>query len=323
MKQENNINRIIKYIGNIITILAVVIIVSKLQSYDLDYSIIFTPKKVVAFLIVTLIYSMTVIWGGIPWTNVINALLDREIRYTETMLIFTKSNVLKYIPGNIFQYVGRNELAVRKQLKHSDVALSTLIDVCWNILSIILIAILLAGRSLYTYFIQQYEIIWKEVIFISTVLLFVAILIGTIFRSRRKELIRILQKIFSVKLLKALGKNFLFYAGQGIVNAGLYIAIFSIISGENYTVHNMALVMGAMLVAFVAGFITPGAPGGVGIREAVSLFLLGGMIEESVILSGIVIMRVLSIIGDIFSFVLVLIIERIRNGKLGDRENVR
>lgn len=127
-----------------------------------------------------------------------------------------------------------------------------------------------------------------------------------------------LKKIFSIKLAKVLLGNFLFYAVQGIVNAGLYVVIFSIISGEQYSVQNVVLSMGAMLVAFVAGFITPGAPGGVGVREAVSLFLLGEMIGESVILSGIVIMRVLSIIGDVFSFVLVWMIERIRSSKLGE-----
>ena len=298
-------------------ILAIVMIIKRLQSYDLNYSFVFSQKNIVAFMIVTLIYSVTVIWGGVPWTNVINALLNCKIRYTETMLIFTKSNVLKYIPGNIFQYVGRNELAVRKQFKHSDIALSTLIDVCWNILSITLIAILLAGRSLYSYIIQQYKIIWKEMILILIVLFLVIILICFIFRKRKKELVIGLEKVFSIKLAKALGKNFLFYAVQGIINAGLYVVIFSVISGKHYTVQNVALSMGAMLVAFVAGYITPGAPGGVGVREAVSLFLLAEMIGESVILSGIIIMRVLSIIGDIFSFVLVWIIGRIRKSKLG------
>lgn len=299
-------------------ILAVVVIIKKMQSYNLDYSFIFSQKNIVAFMIVTLIYSMTVIWGGVPWTNVMNALLNSKIRYAETMLIFTKSNVLKYIPGNIFQYVGRNELALRKQFKHSDVALSTLIDVCWNILSIILIAVLLAGRSLYAYITQQYEIIWKEIVLILIPFLCAIILIFVIFRKKKKELIRMLKKIFSIKLAKVLLGNFLFYAVQGIVNAGLYVVIFSIISGEQYSVQNVVLSMGAMLVAFVAGFITPGAPGGVGVREAVSLFLLGEMIGESVILSGIVIMRVLSIIGDVFSFVLVWMIERIRSSKLGE-----
>lgn len=317
-KNRTNINRIIKYIGNIIMILAVVVIIKKMQSYNLDYSFIFSQKNIVAFMIVTLIYSMTVIWGGVPWTNVMNALLNSKIRYAETMLIFTKSNVLKYIPGNIFQYVGRNELALRKQFKHSDVALSTLIDVCWNILSIILIAVLLAGRSLYAYITQQYEIIWKEIVLILIPFLCAIILIFVIFRKKKKELIRMLKKIFSIKLAKVLLGNFLFYAVQGIVNAGLYVVIFSIISGEQYSVQNVVLSMGAMLVAFVAGFITPGAPGGVGVREAVSLFLLGEMIGESVILSGIVIMRVLSIIGDVFSFVLVWMIERIRSSKLGE-----
>lgn len=323
-KNRINITKIIKYIGNIIMILAIAIIINKIRSYDVDYSIIFSKKNIFSFMLITLIYSVTVILGGVPWTNIINALLSCKIQYWETMLIYTKSNVFKYIPGNVFQYVGRNELAVRKNLKHSSVALSTLIDVSWNIFSIILLAILLARKNLFRYVAQQYENFGKEVsVFFVISVLVVLLLCLIMFKKKRKEIVKVLHEVFSIEFAKALGKNFLFYIIQGLVNAGLYVAIFSIISGECYSIQSTMSCMGAMLVAFAAGFITPGAPGGVGIREAVSLFLLGTVIRESVILTGIVIMRVLSIAGDIFSFILIWIIENLRNQRTGEQRNVR
>lgn len=321
-KKKIKARKIIKYIGNIIMILAIVMIIKKIKSYDVDYSTIFSQKNTFSFILITLIYSITVIFGGVPWMNIINALLCCKIQYWETMLIYTKSNVFKYIPGNVFQYIGRNELAICKNLKHSSVALSTLIDVCWNIFSIIFLAILLAGESLYVYITQQYSFLRKGVVIFSAISIVVLFLLYYIVRKKREKIVEILHEIFSVKLRKALGINFLFYAAQGLINAGLYVAVFSIISGEHYSVQSIMTCMGAMLVAFAAGFITPGAPGGVGVREAVSLFLLGTSIRESVILTGIVIMRVLSIVGDIFSFILVWIIEKFVNKWRQEKRNV-
>ena len=99
---------------------------------------------------------------------------------------------------------------------------------------------------------------------------------------------------------------------MGVAGAGLYAAVFSVLNGSPYSLRDAVTVTGVMLVALVVGFLTPGSPGGIGIREAVSLFLLNGMIEEPVILSGIVIMRVLSIIGDIVSFLVMWLICKVK-----------
>lgn len=310
MKNKSSINKIVKYIGNIVMILAVVMIVKKISSYDVDYSIIFCRENIFFFVLITLIYSGTVIFGGIPWKNVVKGLLGCDLKYSEVALVYTKSNIFKYIPGNVFQYVGRNELAVKKNLKHSDVALSTLIDAFWNIFSMMLVAVLLAWGKMYAWMKEQGGISKSSLLILGAIIGVGIIVFVIVYRKKKQVLCDVISKIFNWKFIGVLAGNFVFYMIQGLINAGLYVGIFSVLSGNRYSLEDTFACMGVMLIAFVAGFITPGAPGGVGIREAVSLFLLGGMISESVILSGIIIMRILSIVGDLLSFAIVWLVSR-------------
>lgn len=302
-------------------VLAIIMIARKINSYEVDYSIIFCRENVFFFILITLVYSMTVIFGGVPWKNVVNCLLRCDLKYAEVALVYTKSNIFKYIPGNVFQYVGRNELAVKMNLKHSDIALSTLIDACWNIFSMMLVAVLLAWRKMYAWMKEQGGISRSSLMILGVIIVAAILVFAILYRKKKQMLCDIRTKVLNWKFMGVLAKNFVFYMIQGLINAGLYVGTFAVLSGNRYSLEDIFACMGVMLIAFVAGFITPGAPGGVGIREAVSLFLLGGMISESVILSGIIIMRVLSIIGDLFSFAVVWIMTKVGEVSIGGKKN--
>jgi hypothetical protein len=55
---------------------------------------------------------------------------------------------------------------------------------------------------------------------------------------------------------------------------------------------------GAYVAAWLAGFVTPGAPAGLGVREIVLLFLLDGQAAEQDLLPAIVLCRGVAVAGD-------------------------
>lgn len=299
------INKLLKYFGNIITILAIIFIVKKLYLYDIDYAAILSKENSIFLLVILIIYMLLVFLGGIPWTGILNVLSKSNIHYSEVVFIFVKSNILKYIPGNIFQYAGRNELAVIKNIKHSKVALATLIDVVWYIFTMLSFSVILSGNELMIWLREQHVLTFNNFIFICGVILICGTIFLIIYIWKRQMVKNAVLKVLSVEFWKILAFNFIFYVIMGIISAGLYVAIFSLISGNIYSLHEVTIYTGIMLVAIVAGFVTPGAPGGVGVREAASLFLLNGMIDETVILLGIIIMRAISIIGDLVVYIAV------------------
>ena len=59
---------------------------------------------------------------------------------------------------------------------------------------------------------------------------------------------------------------------------------------------------GAYAAAWLAGFVTPGAPAGLGVREAVLVILLGGHAAEQDLLTAVVLSRAVTALGDTIFF---------------------
>ncbi|MCY4507405.1 MAG: hypothetical protein OXG35_10670 [Acidobacteria bacterium] len=63
-----------------------------------------------------------------------------------------------------------------------------------------------------------------------------------------------------------------------------------------------AAACGAYAAAWLAGFLPPGAPAGLGVREAVLVLLLGGHAAEQDLLPAVVLSRVVTALGDTLFF---------------------
>lgn len=61
-------------------------------------------------------------------------------------------------------------------------------------------------------------------------------------------------------------------------------------------------VCGAYAAAWLAGFVTPGAPAGLGVRELVLVFLLDGHASEQDLLPTLVLSRAVTVLGDTIFF---------------------
>jgi len=306
-------NKVVRILGNLLMCIALIYTIKKLISYEVDLSIIKEPISIIIILISVCIYIINVILGCWPWRAVVSEVAKEKVPFMEIALIYTKANIYKYVPGNVFQYVGRNELATKRDLKHSDVALSTIIDTIWNLFSIGAVSVILYWDGFILWI--NYQEISKEYIIIAIFILCIFILVAAIiikkFHIQAVKLQEKLKKLFKKSFYICLIKNFVFYAIQCIINSIITFSIFMIISSEDFSFFSFKLCLGAILVSWIIGFITPGAPGGLGVRETVLIFLLKGELAEEVILLGVVINRVISIIGDLGAFAGTRVIDRI------------
>jgi uncharacterized membrane protein YbhN (UPF0104 family) len=71
-------------------------------------------------------------------------------------------------------------------------------------------------------------------------------------------------------------------------------------------------------LSWLAGYITPGVPGGIGIREAMMTVLFESNVVSETIVSTMLIFRIINIIGDVFAYILLALIYRITNDKRKD-----
>ena len=85
--------------------------------------------------------------------------------------------------------------------------------------------------------------------------------------------------------------------------AGLLLAIIVNIFLEiNFIITTKLVVI--FSIAWMAGFIVPGAPGGIGVREAVIIFFITPIIGEAQSIAVAIALRFITLLGDVWFFII-------------------
>ena len=315
-----NKSKYIKYIGNIVTIVAIIFIIRKMLSYDISSYNIFSVKNIAIFGIILIGYMGSVVLNTYPWLQIVQIISGKRIPFFQATLVSVRSNVLKYIPGNVFQYIGKNELALKSNVEHSEVAFSTIFDVLLMLIVAFVTGAILVGD----YFVE----IVTSYISLPTVLIIVAAGVAVLV-----VLIMILKKriiVFFSQIIKNLSKKenifklitcIAYYLIQNIFTGMLYLLVLCTISGMGMGQLPWLHILGANIISGVIGFLTPGAPGGIGIREMVMMLMTSGIMDGNTIMVTSVVFRIISILGDILAFAVVFGFDKIKS--IGGRKCVK
>lgn len=309
MEKKGSFNKTIKIIGNIVMLIAIIFIVKRLIQYDIDYSIIIKDNNLIIFIILVFAYAVSVVLSSIPWKNIVYLMTGENIKFVDVATVSTKANVMKYIPGNVFQYIGRNGLAVEKGLKHTDVALSTLLDVVINLGTVFLVTLFFAFDTVRNWFNEHVKPVYVIVLLLAGAIC-VSLLIILLYKKKEKYK-ETIKRIFSKHGIATIFFNILVYAVLSLYTTIIYMIVMYVISDGSFDLSLLYYVAGAILASWILGFITPGAPGGMGIRETVLIMLLGNIMKEQVILLSVVVNRVVSILGDVLALVAMQVINKL------------
>ena len=210
--------------------------------------------------------------------------------------------------------VGRNRIAVETDgLSHSKVAFATVVEGVSIILGAVLIAAVFSFESLYAFTISLD--IFDEVAFAIAAL--IALGISLLYYNRQKLKPIFIKFLSTVEILKpkVVAKRMSFALALMFV-WGLSFAVTIYLLGQPMTVSLTFTLIGLYLLAWLVGFLTPGAPSGLGIREAIMLLFISGMVYESILLSAIVVHRVIAVVGDVFAYVVCLVLTRLERVKI-------
>ena len=115
-------------------------------------------------------------------------------------------------------------------------------------------------------------------------------------------------RLFASEVTWALMLQTVFLALSGC----LFIGILTVVVPTATSLPAFSALCGAYVLAWLAGFVTPGTPAGVGVREIVLLFLLGGQIAQADLLLAVVLGRVVTVMGDLLYFILATFINKKR-----------
>jgi len=268
--QKFDAKKAVSLIGTALMVVSLILIARRLAEIETDISALASPRVFIPLLMVAVLEGAVIILGAVNYRGILSDISGISVKLPFLTKIYTAANLYKYIPGGIMYIVGRNRLAVEiKELSHAKVALATLAE---GVISIT------AGLCIAVAFRRAYALpVWA-------VLPVLAVGAAVYICWRRGFPLEKLPKRFALSffIVTLRGASFMFVLAilgysANITAAGLYI------------------------VAWLAGYLTPGAPGGMGIREVALLTFLGTAYNEGVILSAIVTHRILQILGDLIA----------------------
>ncbi|CNB48707.1 Uncharacterised protein [Yersinia frederiksenii] len=285
--------RIINYIGTVLALIGLIFIALKLYNYGIVA--IFANYSIFDWVIVgglALAYGLANTLLSIAWWCIL-AGLGIKVDCYWAVRTYAITQVTKYVPGNIFQFVGRQALGMAKGLPAWALVKSSV----WEI------GLIAFCGSLFGFFILP---IFIDNYYINTWVCLILFLL-TVFLS-----FVVLRKYLNPDFSKALLCYIIFLIISGL----LFLALVFIQnkSFEISGVSNVFILCGTYIIAWLVGLITPGAPAGVGIRELILLFLLNGIIEENNLLSAILLGRLVTIGGDAL-FYIIFATTRLKKGE--------
>ena len=294
--------RIASGAGTVLMLAALFFVARRLMimRYDLDFSILASPRMIIAFLLIVCIEGVGIILASINFrglvANISGVLCSRSL----AVKVYTVSNLYKYIPGGIMYVLGRNRLAIEtKELSHGKVALATILEGAIFVVAAIMIAVAYAFDHSIRY-IRQVDILSVAGLLLGLTAL-ISVPIFYYFRHKLSVFFSNFKKSAEGFNFAAFVKRFAFALALVCLWAATFLITLMLL-GQPMTTNLGFTIMGLYMLSWLAGLLTPGAPGGLGIREAVMLMFMSGILNERILLSAIVMHRVLNVAGDVAAY---------------------
>lgn len=237
-------------------------------------------------------------WAGWVWSWLL-----REFKHPISSLpliqVYLKTNLAKYLPGNVWHYYGRISMLTKAGVPTPTATLSVLIEPILLVAAALLLV--LVGSQVDRYILHHSQV-WSWQIFCTLAVLMllhpwflnpVLIILGK-FESKGKNIENNDKSSFKIErypikpLLGAIG----FLALRGL---GFCLILFAL---TPVNASQLPMLVSAFSLAWVSALIIPGAPGGIGVFEASAIALLNQPFSTGIILSVATLYRLISIVAE-------------------------
>ena len=235
------------------------------------------------------------IWTGWVWSWIFQS-LHQKVSGQWAIQVYLKTNIAKYIPGNVWHYYGRIRLATDANIPTSIATLSVLLE-----------PLLLAAAALIVASVGMPQNRGLQFFLLAVVLIAIHPLIlnqGLKLVSKLKNKGNDVKKIDHYPFLPLLGElGFL-----GLRSAGFVLTFWAL---HPVNSSQIPILISSFSLAWLLGLVVPGAPGGIGVFEATAIALLGSLFSPGLILSVVGLYRLISILAEVIGAGLVLIWDRV------------
>ena len=244
-------------------------------------------------------YAMILQLCGLAWHRLLTAIDDPSFGIGRALAIYGKTQIYKYLPSNVLHMVGRYRLARSAGASNKALAFAQIAELLTILLAAASIAALFA-RAVLVHALDERGIDDPTLVNVLVVGGIAVLAVGatTIVRQRMTGTGR---KAF-VAAAVAFAIYILFFIGSGLLLAALCKSL--------STASGVSELIGIGAAAWLVGFVIPGAPGGLGVRETILIAGLSAAglpaVEATAVALG---YRFVTTVGDALVATVIILLE--------------
>lgn len=265
---KDAILKVLKFVWVIAVVVGGVYYVIKNYAQAIQYLDSISPLKIIASVALILIVRLLN-------TDLVQRSLELvgwKPNFKEAFNLVSISQLGKYIPGGVWQFVARFAAYKDNNLSVKNMGVSFLVENLWMVLGSLFVSLFFLGISAPVTILDQFGIHLTssllQIISISSLVLFIISLIVIEFvvktEYHQPKLKNVIPQFVS---------QFLLWVTLGVS----FFVLFSKIGSLN----DLFFTIGAFGISFLAGYVAIFAPGGIGIREYVAVVLFSILFSSS------------------------------------------
>jgi hypothetical protein len=272
------LKKLLNTFGKILGIVALIFVLYTLsQEYTLETFVAKLSSVASLLPVLFLLNILSILLGIYAWDFMLRNYSSDKFSFILSYYYFGKTEIAKYLPGNIFHIIGRQALASKVGISQIQMGKISLL---WSLL---LLAATLFSSTIFALLSQG----------IASYILLLMVL-GT---AVSIILMIFLYKSFS--LISKLKLNLLL--SISLMLQGVMLASIIFYQQEHFNLTLFFQCISIYIISWLIGFITPGASGGLGVREGTFIAIINFLhlpIASEIIVFSVLLVRLINILTD-------------------------
>lgn len=221
---------------------------------------------------------------------------ERQVQGGDTLSIYAKTQVAKYIPGNVAQFAGRQFIGREAGWSHVGLLLSTVFE----LVSLVFVAAVIATVATAA---GARGIVDTQLLLLAAIFILAGLVVLPRFgpRALLQRWPEAAQRVAELKireLWRVAALHALFFAVAGVI----LILVTQVVTGNSVPYQHWPAVIGLYAIAWIVATLTPGAPSGIGVRELVLVAGLAFMTSAGSAILIATLLRAVTVTGDLLFF---------------------
>ena len=282
----------------IVTAFFVWYVLRSLRGHDL--SAYATPRAALGIALAAVLWSCGAPLLAIAWHSLLEGFGVRRSR-RELFGILGITQFAKYVPGNVAQYIGRVGMSLARGLPPRPLAVTLILETLLVIAAAVVMgvgtgALSDVGLRMVSHHGTQLALISILVVLAMAGLLMFRRVAPALLRRLAPRYAPALDGVFLPEQARLAGAFLLYCCMYLTMGIGLILLAHFLLPHESL---DWWLLVSVFALAWVVGFVTPGAPGGLGVREGLMVLMLTPVFTAASSSVLVIALRIATTLGDV------------------------